>query len=156
MIDRLQWSVISAILPVLTTTPNQVLELMVNRPNAVRRSVTILLFAFFMGLESSDSCWAQKPQRIVLIAGDVTRIDTVGHHDYSGGIKGLDYLLRQTANVECVAVENGWPNDESVFHGATAVVLYTDGGGKQAFFASPERVAKMQSLVDSKVGVVLI
>jgi Trehalose utilisation len=127
---------------------------MVNWPHTARRSITTLFFYF--GLVSSISCWAQNPRRIVLIAGEVTKIDTVGHHDYSGGIKGLDFLLRQNNAVECVLVENGWPSNESVFDDASAVVFYTDGGGKQAFFSSPERIAKMQSLADSKVGLVMI
>jgi Trehalose utilisation len=125
------------------------------RPFAKYRPILILVSCLGLGLASSDDCWADPPRRVVLVAGEVTKIDTVGHHDYTGGIKGLDFLLRQN-NVECTLVENGWPSDENLFRDANSVVFYTDGGGKQAFFATPERVAQMQRLVDSKVGLVMI
>lgn len=53
-------------------------------------------------------------------------------------------------------MNNGWPADESIFGGAAAVVFYTNGGGKQAFLRSPERIARMQKLADSGVGTVMI
>lgn len=124
-------------------------------PSNKSRSFFILVSCLGLGLAWSDDCWAESRRRVVLVAGEVTKVDTVGHHDYSGGIKGLDFLLRQN-NVECTLVENGWPNDESVFRDANSVVFYTDGGGKQAFFATPERLAQMQRLVESKVGLVMI
>jgi hypothetical protein len=43
-----------------------------------------------------------------------------------------------------------------VFDNAKSVVFYTDGGGKQAFLSSPERIAKMQELSDQGVGIVMI
>ena len=62
----------------------------------------------------------------------------------------------QTAGVEAVRVNEGWPKDESVFEGASSVVFYTDGGGKQAFLSKPARLAKLQTLMDAGVGLVLI
>jgi hypothetical protein len=35
-------------------------------------------------------------------------------------------------------------------------VFYTDGGGKQAFLKSPERIARMQDLVNTGAGLVMI
>ena len=101
--------------------------------------------------ESSDS-----KQRIVLVAGETALVDIVGHHDYLAGSACMEALLRQTSNVEIVQVRNGWPEDDRVFANAKAVVFYTDGGGKQAFLETPLRVAKLQSLVDSGVGIVMI
>ena len=99
---------------------------------------------------------ASGKHRIVLVAGETALIDVVGHHDYLAGCACLDTLLRQTSQVEPVQVRNGWPDDESVFANAKAVVFYTDGGGQQAFLNSPQRVAKLQSLVDAGVGMVMI
>lgn len=94
--------------------------------------------------------------KIVLVAGETAKVDTVGHHDYIAGCKCLESLLRQTENIEPIVVLDGWPKDESLFDTASAVVFYTDGGGKQAFLESQERIAKIDSLVDRGVGLVLI
>ena len=94
--------------------------------------------------------------KIILVAGEMTKIDAAGHHDYLAGCECLQVLLRQTDGVETVRINHGWPQDESLFEGASSVVFYTDGGGKQAFLDSPQRVAKLQSLVDAGVGIVLI
>ncbi|OYW28191.1 MAG: hypothetical protein B7Z47_06005, partial [Chthoniobacter sp. 12-60-6] len=42
------------------------------------------------------------------------------------------------------------------FDGAAAVVFYTDGGGKQAYLATPEHVATVQKMAEAKVGLVNI
>lgn len=78
----------------------------------------------------------------------------MGHHDYLGGCRMMQALLQQTPGVEAVLVEKEWPADESVFDGAAAVVFYTDGGGKQAYLATPEHVALVQNLADGKTGLV--
>ena len=94
--------------------------------------------------------------KIVLVAGDTALVDVAGHHDYMAGIACLDALLRQTGHIEPVQVKNGWPEDESVFQDAKAVVFYTDGGGSQAFLKSAARIQKVQSLVDGGTGIVVI
>lgn len=94
--------------------------------------------------------------KIVLVAGETAKVDTLGHHDYIAGCKCLEVLLGQTATVETIRVQDGWPADEQVFAGANSVVFYTDGGGKQAFLSSQQRIDRVQSLVDAKVGIVMI
>ncbi len=94
--------------------------------------------------------------KIVLVAGETAKIDTIGHHDYIAGCKCLEVLLHQTAGIETVQVQDGWPQDQSVFDGAKSIVFYTDGGGKQVFLNSQQRIEKVQSLVDSGVGIVMI
>lgn len=95
-------------------------------------------------------------KKIVLVAGETAKIDKLGHHDYLAGCRCLEVLLRQTPHVEVVQVQDGWPEDDSLFDGAAAVVFYTDGGGKQAFLTSPARMAKLQTLSDAGVGLVMI
>lgn len=95
-------------------------------------------------------------RKIVLVAGETAKVDVVGHHDYLAGCKCLETLLAQTPGVRTEFVRDGWPADEKVFDGAAAVVFYTDGGGKQAFLQTPERVARMQRLADAGVGLVFI
>ena len=97
-----------------------------------------------------------QPKKIVLVAGETAKVDTVGHHDYIAGCKCLDHLLTMTPNVQTTLVLEGWPTDEAVFDNAAAIVFYTDGGGKQAFLSKPERIKKMQQLAATKVGLVMI
>ena len=120
---------------------------------------SLLILAFILlqvfSRANSDEFDGSK-QKIVLVAGETALVDVAGHHDYIAGNACLDAILRQTRNVEVIRVENGWPSDESVLTNAKAIVFYTDGGGKQAFLETPARVAKLQSLVDSGVGVTMI
>jgi Trehalose utilisation len=110
----------------------------------------------FLSTASGQSADVSLGCKIVLVAGETAKVDKVGHHDYIAGCKCLEALLRQTAHVSTVQVLDGWPSDESVFDGARCVVFYTDGGGKQAFLSSPQRVERVQSLVDKHVGIVMI
>lgn len=103
--------------------------------------------------------WADdaRPQRkIVLVAGETAKVDKLGHHDYLAGCQCLELLLKQTPGISVTQVTEGWPSDESLFDGASSIVFYTDGGGKQAFLAQPQRVAKLQALVEAGVGIVML
>lgn len=99
---------------------------------------------------------AQATRKIVLVAGETAKKDVPGHHDYLAGCKLLEAVLPQTPGVRTEFVTDGWPTNERVFDDATAVVFYTDGGGKQAFLQTPARVAKVQALADAGVGLVCI
>ena len=115
-----------------------------------------LLFTFVVSLFFlSDSSAAEKSKQIVLVAGTIQEIDKPGHHDYIGGCKLLEKVLKQTEGVETVLVLNGWPKEESVLENANAIVFYTDGGGKQAFLKTPERVALIDKLAKAGVGFAL-
>ncbi|MDA7504069.1 ThuA domain-containing protein, partial [bacterium] len=70
--------------------------------------------------------------------------------------QSLQVLLEQTKDVETVFIQNGWPKDAAVFDDVSAIVFYTDGGGKQAFLESPERIESLLKLADSGVGIVMI
>lgn len=96
------------------------------------------------------------PATIVLLAGAVKVPDRVGHHDYLAGCTLLAHLLEQTSGVRAVVVRNGWPEDERVFDAARALVVYSGGGRKLAFLASPHRIDCLQRLVDRRVGVVMM
>ncbi len=97
-----------------------------------------------------------RNRKIVLIAGETAKIDKMGHHDYLAGCRCLEILLKQTPGIEIVQVTDGWPVDEVLLDGADSIVFYTDGGGKQAFLTSAQRVAKVQALADSGVGLVML
>lgn len=114
------------------------------------------LISMLIGMNFAQTDSGNGKQKIVLVAGETALVDTVGHHDYLAGCACLEACLRQTSGVEIVQVKNGWPDDEGVFSNAKAVVFYTDGGGKQAFLDSPARTAKLQSMVDRGVGIVMM
>ena len=63
--------------------------------------------------------------RIVLLAG--TPSHPPGAHEYNAGMILLAKCLRQNPGVSAVVVKGGWPQDESVFEGASAVVFFMDG-----------------------------
>lgn len=123
-------------------------------PLTMRSSHFFLLSIFWLSLASFIGAAEPVISKIVLVAGQVKEVDRVGHHDYLGGCRLMQEMLRQTPGVETVLVEKDWPEDEAVFEGASAVVFYTDGGGKQAYLASVERVALVQRLVDRGAGII--
>lgn len=114
------------------------------------------LLVLTASLQAQQPAATARSKKIVLVAGETAKIDVMGHHDYLAGCQCLDVLLRQTPGVTCVSVREGWPEDDAVFNDASSIVFYTDGGGKQAFMNSPARIARVQALVDSGVGLVMI
>ena len=121
----------------------------------------LLTLLMCLSLCQATSAQTQTPKtdstkKIVLVAGETAKVDTVGHHDYIAGCKCLADCLMQTPNISTSVVLEGWPADEAVFDGAAAVVFYTDGGGKQAFLSAPQRIEKMQQLAQAGVGFVMI
>ncbi len=117
------------------------------------------MIRLLLALLSCGLCGAQclaQTKKIVLVAGETAKVDTVGHHDYIAGCKCLAHLLTMTPGVEAPIVLEGWPDDPSLLDGSAAVVFYTDGGGKQAFLKGAERIDKLQQLAANKVGLVMI
>ena len=69
---------------------------------------------------------AAPPAKIVLVAGRPSH--SPGAHEFNAGIRLIDKCLKQNQGVETIVVKGGWPENESVFDGARAIVLYMDGG----------------------------
>ncbi len=115
-----------------------------------------LPFVLLLVAALADVARCQSERKIVLVAGETAKKDVPGHHDYLAGCKCLQTLLAQTPGIRTEFIPDGWPSDERVFDNAAAVVFYTDGGGKQAFLGSPQRVARVQGLVDAGAGLVCI
>ena len=124
---------------------------------SISTACVIALLANLFGLPSNVLAQdATSNRKIVLIAGETAKIDKIGHHDYLAGCRCLEIFLKQTPGIEVVQVTEGWPADEGLLDDADSIVFYTDGGGKQAFLATKQRVAKMQALVDSGTGLVML
>ena len=94
-----------------------------------------------------------SPAKIVLVAGKPSH--GPGDHEYHAGLLLLEKCLRQNPGVETAVVRNGWPDDESVFNGAAALVFFSDGGGANPLIKGG-RLATLGRLMDQGVGLVLI
>ena len=81
--------------------------------------------AVLAALFGAAACCAETA-KIVMIAGRPSHGN--GEHEFNAGTLLLEKCLRQNPGVATVVVKGGWPEDEHVFDGAAAIVLYMDGG----------------------------
>lgn len=88
--------------------------------------------------------------KIVLVAG--SNHFKPGEHEYVAGCAVLMDMLRQTPGVAPVLALD-WPKNPATFAGARAVVFFFDGGDKHAVLTG-DRLAQVQKLIDSGVGLV--
>lgn len=71
---------------------------------------------------------AVAKKKIVFVAGKPSHAP--GQHEHRAGCMLLaDQLNKSGLPVEAVVTTNGWPEDPSIFEGASAVIIYSDGGG---------------------------
>ena len=97
--------------------------------------------------------------KIVLVAGKPSHGPE--QHEFNAGTMLLEKCLRQNSGVEPVMVKGGWPENESVFDGASALVFYMDGGeghpmiedGRLAKIALSGREPKFAALFSGIAGV---
>ncbi len=91
-----------------------------------------------------------KATKIVLIAG--SNYFKAGEHEYVGNCAVLVDLLKQNPNVAPVLAID-WPKKAETLAGAKAVVFLFDGAEKHQVLKEG-RLAKVQKLMDDKVGLV--
>lgn len=72
---------------------------------------------------SAGNCAERK---IVFVAGPPSH--GPGEHEHRAGCLLLQKCLANVPNLQTVVVSNGFPADPSVFDGASAIVIYSDGG----------------------------
>jgi hypothetical protein len=74
---------------------------------------------------------ASSKTKIVFIAG--TPSHPSGQHEFNAGSILLARALNEQSGlpVQVDVYHNGWPSDDSVFEGAKAVIVYSDGNAKQ-------------------------
>jgi len=104
-------------------------------------------------LMSAATALAASPARIVMVAG--TPSHAPGEHEFNAGTLLLEKCLRQNKGLETVVVKGGWPEDEKVFDGAAAIVLYMDGGAKHPLILG-DRLETMGKLMRKGVGLVCL
>ncbi len=88
-------------------------------------------------------------RKIILIAGKPSH--PPGMHEFRAGSLLLQSCLREAPNVTTLVYSNGWPQDPGAFDGASAVVIYADGGaGNPAIQADHTKI--LGDLAKKKVG----
>jgi type 1 glutamine amidotransferase len=92
---------------------------------------------------------AAEPVKIVLVAGNQSH--GPGDHEYKAGCILLAKFLKQNGVADPVVVTGGWPEKDSVFDGASAIVLYMDGGTQHPILTG-DRLDTMAKLTRKGVG----
>jgi type 1 glutamine amidotransferase len=91
-------------------------------------------------------------QKLVLIAGKPSHPPRM--HEFNAGVQLLAKCLAGKADLKVEYVLNGWPQDESVFNDADAVVFYMDGGKRhEVVQGDGSRLAKVEEWVDKGMGI---
>lgn len=87
--------------------------------------------------------------RIVLIAGKPSHPS--GQHEFNAGAIILARALNEQSDlpVQVDVVHNGWPEDDSIFEGAKAVVIYSDGNASHPVNSHEE---KMDAMIADGMG----
>jgi len=111
--------------------------------------IPLVLGFFALLLPAGASLITPRPARIVLVAG--TPSHGPGDHEFNAGITILSDCLKKVPGVDTVIARGGWPSDESVFEGASAVVLYMDGGDNHPMTRG-KRMDLMRDLMAKGVG----
>jgi hypothetical protein len=106
----------------------------------------------FSVLTVHGSIRAAKKKKIVFVAG--TDSHGRGEHEFRAGCNLLAKLLNESRDdINAVVTEDGWPKDLSIFDGADAIVMYSDGGEGHMVMKHLEEVDK---LAKKGVGIVLL
>jgi type 1 glutamine amidotransferase len=108
-----------------------------------------LLFSLFIA--TTHMFAADK--KIVFLAGAPSH--GPGEHEHRAGCLLLKSCLDQVPGIQSIVITNGWPQDESVFTGADAIVVYCDGGKGHPLLQG-ERLNTIGRLMDSGVGLACI
>lgn len=121
-----------------------------------RRSVILPLMcilgaaAALMTVSNSESKAVASPKKkIVFVAGKPSH--GRGEHEHRAGCMLLaDQLNRSGLPIDAVVTCGGWPKDPSIFDGASAVVIYSDGGGGHPAI---NQLANLKKMAAAGVGI---
>ncbi|MFO1008116.1 MAG: ThuA domain-containing protein [Planctomycetaceae bacterium] len=84
---------------------------------------------------------SEAPKRLVLVAGKPSHPPRM--HEFNAGTQLLAKCMKSFPQVQIDVVKNGWPEDESIFDKADAIVFYMDGGGGHALVQENGRRLKL-------------
>lgn len=107
--------------------------------------VTILMIGCVMGAYAKDL-------KVCFVAGP----DSHGYDEHAHG-PGLQYLMdelnKSMPEIKTIIHKGGWPSDKAFFDGASAVVIYSDGGAGHMVMKHLEELDK---LAEAGVGIACI
>ncbi|MFT5466940.1 MAG: type 1 glutamine amidotransferase [Verrucomicrobiales bacterium] len=113
-------------------------------------ALVLILGALAAFLFAQDA--KEEKTRIVLIAGQPSHPS--GQHEFNAGSVIIARSLNESGlPVQVDVVHNGWPEDESIFDGAAAVVIYSDGNARHPVNGHEEFLDR---LTEKGVGVMLM
>jgi type 1 glutamine amidotransferase len=87
--------------------------------------------------------------KIVFVAGRPSHRQ-LEHEHRAGCMLLANHLNRSGLAVEAVVTHYGWPEDESVFDGAAAIVFYADGGGGHP---AMQHLDKVREFAEKGIGI---
>lgn len=90
---------------------------------------------------ATAGAFAAEKQKVVLVAGKPSHPPRM--HEFNAGVQLLANCLNRGSEVEAQFVLSGWPQDESVFEGADAVIFFMDGGGRHEVVQEEGRRLKL-------------
>lgn len=94
---------------------------------------------------------AADPHKLVVIAGKPSHPPRM--HEFNAGVQLLAKCLQNSPQLEVEVVLNGWPTDEKVFDGASAVVFYMDGGRRHEIVKDQRRMKMVDEWTKQGVGI---
>jgi type 1 glutamine amidotransferase len=120
------------------------------RPAVLIQVAAVLFAAFLQAINPATSFGAETAKKkVLLIAGKPSHGS--GEHEHNAGCTVLAKWLNESGlPIEATVNKNGWPTDQSVFDGVSAVVMYCDGGDKHMVMDHLDELAK---LADKGVGI---
>lgn len=105
--------------------------------------------AFFSFSDTAGVAADSQAKKIVFIAGNKSHPS--GQHEFNAGAEILARAINEQSGlpVHVDVVHNGWPEDETIFDGAAAVIIYSDGNASHPVNGHEK---KMQEMIDAGVG----
>lgn len=95
---------------------------------------------------------ADGRQKLVLVAGKPSHPPRM--HEFNAGAQLLAKALAKVPGLQTEVILNGWPEDDSKFDGADAVVFYMDGGPKHEVVKDGGvRIPRVEEWVRRGVGI---
>lgn len=119
-----------------------------NLPIYLTALVCLVVLVFGPDFRANPSS-SRSGKKIVFVAGK--RSHGTGQHEHRAGCMLLaDHLTKAGLGFQTTVVTDGWPEDETVFEGADAVIIYADGGKRHP---AVQHLDKLEELAAAGAGI---
>lgn len=123
---------------------------LIQTPQSALRSITwmVMILAAMSSFSRGESAPPAR-KKIVFVAGNPSHGH--GEHEHRAGCLLLAAQLNQSQlGIDAVVTSKGWPEDHSIFDGAAAIVIYSDGGPSHPAF---NQLADLKKWTATGVGI---